>query len=101
VTDAVRARAAIDEHGLLISEVVGDARGGALGHRLVINPAEAALRRADKILLELSDRLGLSPAARARLGLVANQAALASAEASRLLDQMFTADVINIETKRP
>jgi HK97 family phage prohead protease len=68
--DAVRARAAIDEHGLLISEAVGDARGGALGQRLVLNPAEAALRRADKVLLELGDRLGLSPASRARLGLV-------------------------------
>jgi phage terminase small subunit len=68
---------------------------------LVINPAEAALRRADKVLLELGDRLGLSPASRARLGLVINQAALASAEASRLLDNMYQADVIDIETKRP
>lgn len=99
--DAVRAREAIDTHGLVISEVVGDARGGALGHRLVINPAEAALRRCDKVLLELGDRLGLSPASRARLGLVVNQAALASAEASRLLDNMYGADVIDIETKRP
>jgi P27 family predicted phage terminase small subunit len=99
--DAVRARAAIDAHGLVISEVIGDARGGELGHRLVINPAEAALRRCDKVLLELGDRQGLSPASRARLGLVINQAALASAEASRLLDNMFTADVIDIETERP
>ncbi len=29
--DAVRARAAIDEHGLLISEAIGDARGLTLG----------------------------------------------------------------------
>jgi P27 family predicted phage terminase small subunit len=99
--DAVRARSAIDEHGLVINEVVGDARGGALGHRLVLNPAEAALRRCDKVLLELGDRLGLSPASRARLGLVVNQAALANAEASRLLDNMYGADVIDIETKRP
>ena len=98
--EAVRARAAIDEHGLLISEIVGDARGGALGTRWVINPAEQALRRCDKVLLDLSDRLGLSPASRARLGLTLNRAALASAEASRLLDNMFTADVVDIETKR-
>lgn len=94
--DVVRAREAIDEHGLLISEIVGDARGGALGTRWVINPAEQALRRCDKILLDLSDRLGLSPASRARLGLTLNQAALASAEASRLLDNMYQADVVDI-----
>jgi len=33
--------------------------------------------------------------------LVVNQAALANAEASRLLDNMYGADVIDIETKRP
>ena len=82
--DAVRARASLTERGLVIDEVVGDARGGSLGTRATLNPAEAALRRADKVLIELGDRLGLSPAARARLGLVLNQAALASAEASTL-----------------
>ncbi len=92
--DAAAARAEVDKRGLILDEVIPDPRGGVVGHRAVINPAEMALRRADKVLTELGDRLGLNPAARARLGLVINQAELASAEANRILGSIFTAHVI-------
>ena len=99
--DAARARAEVDERGLLIDEPMADPRGGILGYKAVLNPAEMALRRADKVLLELGDRLGLSPASRARLGLVINQAALARRRPGGCLTRCITADVIDIETKRP
>ena len=87
--DASRARAEIAGRGLVIDEVILDPRGGPGGTRAVLNPAEAALRRADKVLDGLGDRLGLSPASRARLGLVISQTELASAEANRILSGMF------------
>ncbi len=95
--DAARARAEVEQRGLVIDEVIPDPRGGVVGYKAVINPAEAALRRADKVLTELGDRLGLSPAARARLGLVINQAELAGAEANRILGSMFTRPIIEGE----
>ena len=95
--DAVRARAEIENRGLVIDEVIADPRGGVLGHRAVLNPAEQSLRRADKVVTELGDRLGLTPAARARLGLVVNQAELARAEAGRILGSMFRPPVIEAE----
>lgn len=98
--DAVRARAEVEKRGLIIDEPMADPRGGILGYKAVLNPAEAAQRRADKVVTELGDRLGLTPASRARLGLIINSAALASAEASRLLDSMYAAEVIDIETKK-
>jgi P27 family predicted phage terminase small subunit len=95
--DASRARAEIEARGLLIDEVLADPRGGILATKVVLNPAEQALRRADKVMTELSDRLALSPAARARLGLVVNTAELAGAEAGRILGTMFTPAVIDVE----
>jgi len=87
--DAARARAELGKRGLVLEEVIPDPRGGVAGHRVVVNPAEAALRRADRLLTDLSDRLGLTPAARARLGLTINAAELAGAEADRILGSMF------------
>ena len=95
--DAVKARAEVDARGLVIEEAISDPRGGIAGHRVVLNPAEAAFRRADKVVTELGDRLGLTPAARARLGLTINQAELAGAEADRILSRMFTIPVIDVE----
>jgi phage terminase small subunit len=54
-----------------------------------LNPAEAALRRADKVLDGLGDRLGLSPQSRARLGVVISHTQLAQAQADRLIGTMF------------
>jgi P27 family predicted phage terminase small subunit len=95
--DAVRARAEVEKRGLLIDEPMADPRGGILGYKAVLNPAEAALRRADKVVTELGDRLGLTPAARARLGLVISQAELAGAEAGRILSAMFVPAAFDIE----
>jgi P27 family predicted phage terminase small subunit len=97
--DASRARAAVHDHGLLISEAKANPSGGTIGFKLTLNPAEMALRRTDKTLLDLSDRLGLSPASRARLGLTINRAELAVAEATRVLHSMYT-PVIDAETNR-
>jgi P27 family predicted phage terminase small subunit len=97
VEDAARARAELDKRGLVLEEVIPDPRGGVAGHRVVVNPAEAALRRADRLLTDLSDRLGLTPAARARLGLTINAAELAGAEADRILGSMFRGRVIDAE----
>ncbi len=54
--------------GVLLEEVIPDPRGGIAGTRVVLNPAVAALRQADKALDAMVDRLALVPAARARLG---------------------------------
>ena len=64
--DLVRARAEIEHRGLLLEEPIVSPRGDVVGTRVVLNPAEAALRRADKVLDGLCDRLGLSPQARER-----------------------------------
>lgn len=98
--DASRARAEVEKRGLIIDEVMADPRGGILGYKATLNPAEAALRRADKVLTELGDRLGLTPAARARLGLTINQAELAGAEAGRILSSMFRSPVIDMEEEQ-
>lgn len=85
VDDRKRARAALIEHGTLLEEPIVSPKGDVVGTRLVPNPAEAMLRRADKAIDELSDRLGLSPAARARLGLAISRAALAGGDVAELL----------------
>ena len=60
-----------------------------VGTKYVLNPAEAALRRADKALDALADRLGLSPTARARLGVEISQTQLAQANADRVMAGLF------------
>jgi P27 family predicted phage terminase small subunit len=95
--DAIRARVEISRRGLVIDEVIPDPRGGVAGYRPVLNPAEGALRRADRVLTELGDRLGLSPASRARLGLTISQAELAQSEAQRILSGMFRPPAVDAE----
>jgi phage terminase small subunit len=56
-----------------------------------------ALKNAEKTMTELSDRLGLSPASRARLGLTISLGALAAAEAGRVLTAMYSPPVIDAE----
>jgi phage terminase small subunit len=89
VEDQIRCRLEIVRNGLLLSEPIVTPRGDVVGTRLVLNPAEAALRRADAVLDRLAGHLGLSPAARARLGLTISQAELAVVEADRVLAAMF------------
>jgi len=77
--------AAWKEHGPLLSEPIVTPRGDIAGERLVANPAAAMLRGLDKELDALSDRLALTPAARARLGLTMTSAERQAAEVDRLL----------------
>lgn len=74
--------------GPTMVEPIVSPRGDVVGERIVLNPVEAALRRVNKELDAASDRLGLSPTARARLGLVVSQAQLAAGEAAGLLSHM-------------
>jgi len=63
------ARAELDRRGILLEEPIVSPTGKVVGTRVVPNPAVAMLRQLDRELDALADRLGLVPAARARLGL--------------------------------
>lgn len=62
-------RKAMTDHGALLGEPIVSPKGDVVGTRFVANPAEAMLRRALKAILELQTALGLTPMAKARLGL--------------------------------
>jgi len=81
--------AALAEYGVIITEPIQSAKGDVVGQRQSINPAEAALRRVDKEITALSDRLALSPAARARLGLLVTSAGRNQAEIQRVLASKY------------
>ena len=76
------------EHGHLLEEVIVSPRGDVVGTRRVVNPAVGELRRIDRALDTLGDRLGLSPAARGRLGLVVSQAEQALATSASLVARL-------------
>jgi len=70
LTDELAAyRSAITAHGPLVAEPIVTPKGEVVGERLVPNPAEAMARRAGAALERLWGVLGLTPAARVRLGL--------------------------------
>jgi P27 family predicted phage terminase small subunit len=98
--DAAAARAEISARGVVLDELIGDARGGVLGHRAIVNPAILALKNSERTMTELADRLGLSPSSRARLGLTISLAELAAAEAGRVLGTMFSQTAIDIEESK-
>ena len=54
--------------GLLIAEPVFSARGVELGAKQVVHPLLHELRSVEKALLAITERMGFSPAARAKLG---------------------------------
>jgi P27 family predicted phage terminase small subunit len=62
---------ALAELGPLVEIPVVTPTGAVVGTKYEPNPAEAMLRRADKALDALTDRLGLVPLSRGRLGLAA------------------------------
>lgn len=74
--------------GPLLEEPIVSPLGSVVGTRIVPNPGLAALRALDKALDALGSTLGLSPAARARLGLASSQIDRNHAEANRLLAQL-------------
>jgi len=57
-----------------------NSRGDVIGEEIRLHPSEGALRRIDRALNDLSDRLALTPAARARLGLTVATTQLAAAQ---------------------
>ena len=67
--DLVVYRAAVREHGPLLTEVIADPRGGVIGTRMVANPAVAMVLKTESAIGALRTSLGLSPQSRARLGL--------------------------------
>jgi P27 family predicted phage terminase small subunit len=62
---------ALAELGPLMEIPVVTPTGAVVGRKFESNPAEAMLRRVDKALDALTDRLGLVPLSRGRLGLTA------------------------------
>jgi phage terminase small subunit len=77
--------AVLDERGVVLEEPIISPTGKVVGTRVVMNPAEMALRRIDRALDVLADRLGLSPVARARLGLTVSNAMAAEATAEKII----------------
>jgi Phage terminase, small subunit len=80
---------ALDAHGLLLEEPIQNAKGDVVGTRLVSNSAAKELRAVDKQIDALSDRIGTTPAARARLGLVISTARTQQATAERIIANKF------------
>jgi P27 family predicted phage terminase small subunit len=77
------------KRGVLLEEPIVSPSGKVVGTRIVPNPASAMLRALDKQLDALADRLGLVPAARARLGLTLTTAERQALEVADLLDTRF------------
>lgn len=78
-----RLRAEVHERGLALERPVQTATGKVVGSELYGNPLLKELRRVEDGELKLRDRLGLSPQARARLGLVTATAASVAAKLDR------------------
>ena len=79
------AAAELSSKGYLLAEPIVSPTGKVVGERAVLNPAVPALRALDKELDALSDRLGIVPAARARLGLTFTTVELQRLEVDRVL----------------
>jgi P27 family predicted phage terminase small subunit len=79
---------ALDALGLVLEEAQITPTGAVVGQRIVLNPLIPALRAIDRALDSVSDRLGLSPVSRARLGLTVSNALAAEATAERILGDL-------------
>jgi phage terminase small subunit len=77
------------ERGFVLEEPLVTPTGAVAGVRHVPNPAASMLCGIDKELTALSDRLGLTPAARAKLGLTMSSAEKQALEVGSLLDARF------------
>jgi len=89
LVDERAALAAELERGYVLEEPLVSPKGEVVGHRLVANPALGELRALDKALDALCDRLGLVPAARARLGLTFTTAEKQALEVDAVLDAKY------------
>lgn len=86
--DRAVARKVLVQAGPLTTEPIVSHAGAVVGTRILPNPAAEMVRKYDQRIDALSDRLGLSPAARARLGLTISQAHLAAADATSIMAKM-------------
>lgn len=77
------------EKGYTLTEPIVAPTGAVVGDRTVLNPAVTALRQLDRQLDALMDRLGLSPAARAKLGLTLTSAERQQLEVDAVLRGAF------------
>ena len=68
VADLLAARDAINREGRIIKTPVQTSRGDVIGHKYQEHPAVRMLERASSRIDKLAAALGLSPAARSRLG---------------------------------
>lgn len=91
VDERARLRAEL-ERGVLLEEPIVSPKGDVVGTRVVANPALGELRAIDRQLDQLSDRLGLVPAARARLGLTLTTAERQAAEVDAVLAGRYRKD---------
>jgi P27 family predicted phage terminase small subunit len=79
----------LTKDGPLLSEPIVTPRGDVVGERLVPHPALAALRAIDRASDEISDRLGLTPAARKKLEITLTSADRMRLEAEAVMTSMF------------
>jgi P27 family predicted phage terminase small subunit len=63
-------RRLVEKHGVLLQEPIVTPTGAVVGERWVPNPVVKMMRDAEKTLERWLVELGLTPSARARLGLV-------------------------------
>jgi P27 family predicted phage terminase small subunit len=68
--EAARLRAVLAADGEILRKPLQNSKGERLGEQTYVHPAVTALRKLDEQLTPLIGTLGLSPAARERLGLV-------------------------------
>ncbi|HXW33686.1 MAG TPA: P27 family phage terminase small subunit [Acidimicrobiales bacterium] len=59
----------LEESGPVVTEAIVTPVGHVVGERVLMHPAEQAIRRAERRIGELAAELGLSPKSRARFGL--------------------------------
>lgn len=91
LVDAISAHCAstadIAENGIVLERPIMDRDGCVVGHRREKNPAVGVQKDAASTILRLTDSLGLSPAARVRLGVMqlAGQSILASLQ--KMMDE--------------
>jgi P27 family predicted phage terminase small subunit len=60
---------AIDEQGALLTKPISTSKGDVIGNETYANPAHREIRRLDAQIADLHKAFGLTPMARARLGL--------------------------------
>ena len=86
--DRAAARTLLVSLGPVLTEPIVSPSGAVVGERIVPNPCADLVRKCDKEIDALSAALGLTPQARARLGLTISQAQLAHADAAVVMSRM-------------